>query len=51
MHLVACRLLYCFDIEVLPGQDDWIDRQKALVVWIKPPLNVKLTPRKDLQHA
>lgn len=46
MHLVACRLLYSFDVELLPGQDDWIDRQKSIVVWEKPPLNVRLRPRK-----
>lgn len=46
MGLIVAMLLYSFDFEVLPGQDDWHERQIAFGIWHKGPLNVRFTPRK-----
>ncbi|KAK8092929.1 hypothetical protein PG999_014516 [Apiospora kogelbergensis] len=45
MRVIISRLLYRFDIELLPGHERWMDNQKASFVWIKGPLEVKLKPR------
>jgi cytochrome P450 len=46
MRLIVCHLLFNFDVELLPGQDDWHASQNAYIIWDKGPLNVKFTPRK-----
>ncbi|KAK2024899.1 cytochrome P450 [Colletotrichum zoysiae] len=42
MRVLASRLMYRFDIEVLPGQDDWIDTQRSTLIMLKPGLQVRL---------
>ncbi|KAK8070727.1 cytochrome P450 [Apiospora hydei] len=44
MRVIICRLLYRFEIELLPGQERWMDDQKAAFVWVKGPLVVRLKP-------
>lgn len=43
MRLILACLLYNFDLELMPGQEDWIKNQECYVLWEKPPLMVKLT--------
>lgn len=43
MRLIMCRLLFSFDLELAPGQDDWLN-QKVYTSWDKKPLMVKLRP-------
>jgi len=43
MRLVMCRLLWNFDLELMPGQDDW-PNQKLFILWEKGPVLVKLKP-------
>jgi hypothetical protein len=45
MRLIASKLLWNFDLELCPGSEGWI-KQKAWLLWQKPELMVKLTPRK-----
>ncbi|KAK1992779.1 cytochrome P450 [Colletotrichum falcatum] len=45
MRVIISRLMYRFDIKVLPGQDDWLDSQKTTVVMLKPGLKVQLKLR------
>lgn len=46
MRVVVALLLWHFDLEALPGQDDWIAKQKVYnSVWAKGPLMIKWTPR------
>lgn len=45
MRLIACKLLWNFDIEGCEGSEGW-NKQKMWVLWEKPALMVKLTPRK-----
>ncbi|CAH0024953.1 unnamed protein product [Clonostachys rhizophaga] len=42
MRLLLVRLLWKFDLEMLPGGEDW-DKQKAFILWEKGALPVKLT--------
>lgn len=46
MRLIVAELLYRFDVELLPGQEDWHASQNAFLVWEKGPLYVKFTSRK-----
>ncbi|KAK6071335.1 cytochrome p450 [Seiridium cupressi] len=43
MRLIMCRLLFSFDLELAPGQEDWLN-QKVYTSWEKKPLMVKLRP-------
>ncbi|KAK8876904.1 cytochrome p450 3a17 [Apiospora arundinis] len=45
MRVIISRLLYRFDIELLPGQERWMSKQKSSFIWVKGPLEVKLKPR------
>jgi hypothetical protein len=54
MRLIIGKLLWCNDVELAdsPENDIWnpVNDHENMVVynnWIKPPLFVKLTPRKD----
>lgn len=44
-------MLFRFDVELAPGQEDWMDDGRVLVVWVKDPLKVKLTERKLISGA
>ncbi|KAI9150849.1 Cytochrome P474 monooxygenase [Paramyrothecium foliicola] len=44
MRLIMARLLFKFDVELLPETKDWIKRQKVFTVWEKPELPVYLRP-------
>ncbi|KAL9593652.1 MAG: hypothetical protein Q9219_007453 [cf. Caloplaca sp. 3 TL-2023] len=46
MRLALARLLFRFDLELSPGQDEWQTRQKIQGFWQKPPLYCVLTPVK-----
>lgn len=43
MRLIVAALVWNFDMELVPGQDNWLD-QKIYFVWEKQPLMVKLAP-------
>lgn len=45
LRVAIARLLFRFDYELAPGQEDWMDKSRVLVVWEKGPLKVKLTER------
>lgn len=46
MRIVVALLLWHFDVEALPGQDDWISKQKVFnAIWSKGPLMLQWTPR------
>lgn len=47
MRLIVAKVLFDFDVEAEPGQEDWRERQKSFVIWEKGPLNVRFTPRKS----
>ncbi|KAL2815869.1 cytochrome protein [Aspergillus cavernicola] len=42
--LILARLLWSFDLQLLPECSNW-DDQRAFLIWEKGPLLVKLTPR------
>jgi len=45
MRLIMARLIWNFDIELADQEDKtWLDQCVFLNLWLKPPLNVRLTP-------
>ncbi|KAJ5117307.1 hypothetical protein N7448_010939, partial [Penicillium atrosanguineum] len=46
LRLVLARLAWNFDLKLQAESEDWIV-QKAFTLWSKPPLLVKVSPRKD----
>lgn len=42
MRLILARLLWKFDLELMPESREW-DQQKIWSLWSKGELNVKLT--------
>jgi hypothetical protein len=45
MRLILARIIWNFDMKMAPESEGWIDDQKVLFFWDKPPLNVHLIPR------
>ncbi|KAF2489570.1 cytochrome P450 [Lophium mytilinum] len=45
MRLIMAKLLWNFDLELLPEDQDWMDRNKIFILWEKAELHVKLTQR------
>lgn len=44
MRSVMARMLWHFDMELLPESDGWVN-QNVFMMWEKPPLKVKLSHR------
>lgn len=44
MRLILTRLLYSFDLELLPQSSNWSD-QKMFLLWDKGEMMVKVMPR------
>ncbi|CAN8105332.1 unnamed protein product [Discula destructiva] len=44
MRLILSRILWNFDLKLADDSQGWIQRQKAFIMWNKPPLNVYLKP-------
>ncbi|KAK4215511.1 cytochrome P450, partial [Rhypophila decipiens] len=44
-RLITARLFWRFEVDMLPGQEGWIDGQRTFLSWEKPALMVKLSPR------
>lgn len=45
MRLIVARIIFNFDLTLAEDCRDWIDGQKAYVIWHKPPLNIHFKPR------
>lgn len=46
MRIILARMVFNFDWELDPASDDWMS-QDAFILWEKPELLVKLTPRNN----
>jgi hypothetical protein len=44
MRIILARMIFNFDMELDPASNDWMN-QDAFILWEKPELMVKLTPR------
>ncbi|KAK7751602.1 hypothetical protein SLS62_006427 [Diatrype stigma] len=44
LRLLLARLIWNFDIELMPESYGWMDNMEHYMVWQKPPLMVKLRP-------
>jgi cytochrome P450 len=47
MHMILARLLWNFDMQLMPESEDW-NRQRVFLLYEKRPLNVILTPVRRL---
>ncbi|KAI1264692.1 cytochrome P450 [Xylariaceae sp. FL1019] len=45
MRAVVAKLLFRFDFQLAPGQEDWIKRQKTFVMWHKGALKLSFGKR------
>jgi hypothetical protein len=45
MRLVVARIIFNFDMTLAEDCRDWIEDQKAYVIWHKPPLNIHFKKR------
>ncbi|KAI4867191.1 benzoate 4-monooxygenase cytochrome P450 [Hypoxylon rubiginosum] len=43
-RVILAKLIYNFDVELMPESDNWLTNQKNYIAWHKPPLIVKLSP-------
>ena len=46
MRVIAAKMLWNFDFELSKQSQDWDSNLKVWGVWEKPPLNVKVNPRR-----
>lgn len=44
MRVILSKLVYNFNVEICPGNGNWID-QRSYFVWDKPALMIRLTDR------
>ena len=44
MRLILSRIIYDFDIKLANDSQNWIDKQKAYILWDRIPLNVYFSP-------
>ncbi|KAL4970623.1 cytochrome P450 [Aspergillus stella-maris] len=49
MRVILARVLWNFDLELLPVSDGW-EKQKVYTLWDKGPLMVRLTQRVDIDR-
>ncbi|KAL8414244.1 hypothetical protein RB594_005464 [Gaeumannomyces avenae] len=50
MRVIVARILLRFDIELTPETPlNWLEDQRAFIVWKKSPMMVKLTERKGIE--
>ena len=45
LRLTLAHMIFNFDMKLAPGSDQWIERQLAHAIWLKPALPIYLTPR------
>lgn len=46
MRLVLARILFNFDMVLRAESRHWLENQKAYNIWSKPPLHIRLSPRR-----
>jgi hypothetical protein len=44
LRLIAAKMLFCFDMELMDESRGWLEGQKVFGLWEKPALMVKLQP-------
>jgi cytochrome P450 len=49
MRIILARLIFDFDIKMADESRDWIERQKAFTLWDRIPLQVYLTPAREVE--
>ncbi len=48
MRFILARLIWNFDIEITEQSREWMDHQRAYLIWEKPPLYVRLKPKEKV---
>lgn len=49
MRLILCKVLYKYDLELDPGSEGWMEKQKMYALWEKKPMFVKFKERSDVK--
>lgn len=42
MRLILAKMVWSFDFELFPGEEDWMERCKLLRLWVKPELRSRV---------
>lgn len=45
MRIIICRTLFRFDLELLSDQENWLESQLGVFLWLKGPLMVRYKMR------
>lgn len=48
MRLILAKLIWNFDIDLDSRSEAWLEKNTAFLLWEKPELWVRLTPRSDI---
>ncbi|KAJ4145123.1 hypothetical protein LMH87_003982 [Akanthomyces muscarius] len=48
MRMILARTIWEFDIRLAESSQNWYDQSRVYLAWQRPPLNVYLTPRRDV---
>jgi cytochrome P450 len=48
LRILITKLVWLFDFELIPGQSNWESKNKCFILWEKPGLWVRATPRLDI---
>lgn len=51
MRFILARLMWNFEIKIADKSRNWLEEQKAYLIWEKPGLHVHLTPRKMKEQS
>ncbi|KAI0878449.1 isotrichodermin C-15 hydroxylase [Hypoxylon argillaceum] len=49
MRIILARIIFDFDLKLDDGSADWIKKQKAYTLWHRIPLDVYLTPVREVK--
>jgi hypothetical protein len=44
IRTILARLIYEFDLELMPESRTWMHRQRAMLAWAKGPLMIQIRP-------
>lgn len=45
MRLILAKMMWNFDIDLDPRSEGWLEKNVVYLLWEKPELYVKLTPK------
>lgn len=43
MRLIIAKIIWSFDLELMPESNDWLKECKVMALWVKPEMAVRVT--------